>query len=110
MTRNHEHRLARTHARVTTAIACACSFAVFAATPAAAQVTASAPSIDALGATSAEMMIASRQASATSQPHAFAVRPFAMFGLSAQRLRDSLVSLARAQVGRRYRTGGQSPA
>ena len=35
--------------------------------------------------------------------------PFAAFSASAQTLRDSLVALARAQVGRRYRLGGTSP-
>lgn len=35
--------------------------------------------------------------------------PFAAFSASAQRLRDSLVTIARAQVGRRYRTGGTTP-
>jgi cell wall-associated NlpC family hydrolase len=36
-------------------------------------------------------------------------RPFASLSSSARGIRDSLVSLARAQVGRRYRTGGQTP-
>jgi cell wall-associated NlpC family hydrolase len=36
-------------------------------------------------------------------------RPFAAFSASASSLRDSVVALARAQVGRRYRYGGQSP-
>ena len=36
-------------------------------------------------------------------------RPFASLSNSARGIRDSLVSLARAQVGRRYRTGGQTP-
>ena len=36
-------------------------------------------------------------------------RPFERLSSSAQRMRDSLVTLARAQVGRRYRTGGQTP-
>jgi cell wall-associated NlpC family hydrolase len=35
--------------------------------------------------------------------------PFAAFSASATSLRDSLVALARAQVGRRYRLGGESP-
>ena len=35
--------------------------------------------------------------------------PFAAFSMSAQGLRDSIVALARAQVGRRYRLGGTSP-
>jgi cell wall-associated NlpC family hydrolase len=34
---------------------------------------------------------------------------FASFSSSAQRLRDSLVAMARAQVGRRYRNGGETP-
>ena len=36
-------------------------------------------------------------------------KPFAAFSLTASSLRDSLVSLARAQIGRRYRFGGTSP-
>jgi len=35
--------------------------------------------------------------------------PFAAFSASAMTLRDSLVALARAQVGRRYRLGGTTP-
>jgi cell wall-associated NlpC family hydrolase len=37
------------------------------------------------------------------------VRPFAEFSDAATRLRDSLVALARNQVGRRYRLGGTNP-
>src|SRR5579872_1513020 len=33
-------------------------------------------------------------------------KPFAAFSASASNLRDSLVALARAQIGRRYRLGG----
>jgi len=36
-------------------------------------------------------------------------RPFASLSASAGSLRDSLVALARAQIGRRYRFGGTSP-
>ena len=36
-------------------------------------------------------------------------RPFAAFSASALAIRDSLVAIARAQVGTRYRTGGTSP-
>ncbi|MEO8880487.1 MAG: NlpC/P60 family protein, partial [Gemmatimonadaceae bacterium] len=39
-----------------------------------------------------------------------APKPFAAFSASAMSLRDSLVSLARAQVGKRYVHGGQTPA
>lgn len=35
--------------------------------------------------------------------------PFAAWSASASAMRDSLVALARAQIGRRYRTGGESP-
>ena len=35
--------------------------------------------------------------------------PFAAFSASATSLRDSLVALARAQIGRRYKLGGESP-
>ena len=44
----------------------------------------------------------------TRRDHASTGR-FASFSSSAQRLRDSLVAMARAQVGRRYRTGGETP-
>jgi cell wall-associated NlpC family hydrolase len=36
-------------------------------------------------------------------------KPFAVFSASAKSLRDSLVALARAQIGRRYRFGGTTP-
>jgi cell wall-associated NlpC family hydrolase len=36
--------------------------------------------------------------------------PLAAFSTSAASLRDSLVAMARAQIGRRYRIGGQTPA
>lgn len=36
-------------------------------------------------------------------------KPFAAFSASAENLRDSLVALARAQLGRRYVRGGTSP-
>lgn len=36
-------------------------------------------------------------------------RPFAEFSTSALTLRDSVVAVARAQIGKRYRTGGMSP-
>jgi cell wall-associated NlpC family hydrolase len=39
-----------------------------------------------------------------------AVRPFAALSRSALSLRDSLVALARAQLGRRYVLGGESPS
>lgn len=38
-----------------------------------------------------------------------APKPFAAFSASAQSVRDSLVSLARAQVGTKYVSGGQTP-
>lgn len=38
-----------------------------------------------------------------------ATKPFAEFSNSALSLRDSVVAIARAQVGRKYRTGGTSP-
>ena len=42
---------------------------------------------------------------------AFTLRPspFAAFGASAEAIRDSIVALARAQIGLRYVLGGQSP-
>jgi len=36
-------------------------------------------------------------------------KPFASFSNSAQSLRDSVVQMARAQLGRRYKLGGQTP-
>ena len=36
-------------------------------------------------------------------------RPFAMLSASARSVRDSLVALARAQIGKRYRFGGTTP-
>jgi cell wall-associated NlpC family hydrolase len=38
-----------------------------------------------------------------------APKPFEAFSSSAQTLRDSVVAMAKAQVGTRYRTGGTSP-
>ena len=38
-----------------------------------------------------------------------ALKPFEAFSNSASALRDSVVQMARAQIGRRYRTGGQTP-
>src|SRR5262249_26228080 len=38
-----------------------------------------------------------------------APKPFEALSRSAQSMRDSVVQMARAQVGKRYRTGGQSP-
>ena len=37
-------------------------------------------------------------------------RPFASFNESARSLRDSIVALARAQIGKRYVYGGESPS
>ena len=37
-------------------------------------------------------------------------RPFSAFSESAQSLRDSIVALARAQIGKRYVYGGESPS
>jgi cell wall-associated NlpC family hydrolase len=36
-------------------------------------------------------------------------KPFATFSNSAQTLRDSIVAMAKAQIGTRYRRGGESP-
>ena len=46
---------------------------------------------------------------AESVPPSAVPAPFAAFSASAQALRDSVVALARAQIGYRYRMGGQSP-
>ena len=54
-----------------------------------------------------------QQAAAASTPAAPApkpeAKPFAAFSASAEALRDSLVALARAQIGRKYVRGGQTP-
>ena len=42
-------------------------------------------------------------------PHRDLAQPFAVFSASARSLSDSLVALARAQIGRRYILGGASP-
>jgi cell wall-associated NlpC family hydrolase len=47
---------------------------------------------------------AGAQVGSTTRP-----KPFAAFSASAQSLRDSAVARARAQVGKRYRLGGESP-
>jgi cell wall-associated NlpC family hydrolase len=41
--------------------------------------------------------------------HAQAAKPFEELSNSARGIRDSLVQMARAQIGKRYRTGGVSP-
>jgi cell wall-associated NlpC family hydrolase len=46
---------------------------------------------------------------AASVPAPGAEAPFAAFSRSALALRDSVVALARAQLGKRYRHGGESP-
>jgi cell wall-associated NlpC family hydrolase len=48
-------------------------------------------------------------ASAAAQGASLRIGPFVAMSASAMTLRDSIVELARAQVGRRYRTGGSSP-
>jgi hypothetical protein len=42
-------------------------------------------------------------------PHLDLAQPFAAFTATARSLRDSLVALARAQIGRRYILGGSTP-
>jgi len=41
--------------------------------------------------------------------NAQAAKPFEAFSNSASSIRDSVVQMARAQIGKRYRTGGQTP-
>ena len=53
---------------------------------------------------------ASAQEGVRVTPPYIAYTPFAAFGRGAIAVRDSLVALARAQLGRRYRHGGESPA
>jgi cell wall-associated NlpC family hydrolase len=48
--------------------------------------------------------VSQASAQSTKQP-----KPFASFSNSARTLRDSVVEMAKAQLGRRYRTGGQAP-
>lgn len=48
--------------------------------------------------------------SAVSEAGSELPRPFAGFNESARSLRDSIVALARAQVGKRYVYGGESPS
>ena len=47
--------------------------------------------------------------SITTRATAQETRPFAALSNSATTLRDSVVQMARAQIGRRYKTGGVSP-
>jgi len=51
------------------------------------------------------MPVAASQAQAEKTPE----KPFEAFSNSVRTLRDSVVQVARAQIGRRYRTGGVSP-
>jgi cell wall-associated NlpC family hydrolase len=51
-----------------------------------------------------------REAPASDARALDAAKPFAAFSKSAMTLRDSLVALARAQVGTRYVHGGETPA
>lgn len=48
--------------------------------------------------------------SAVSETGSELPRPFASFNESARSLRDSIVALARAQIGKRYVYGGESPS
>jgi cell wall-associated NlpC family hydrolase len=52
---------------------------------------------------------AAQGAAAQGVPHHDLAQPFSVFSASARSLRDSLVALARAQIGRRYILGGASP-
>lgn len=45
----------------------------------------------------------------TPKPLESAPKPFEAFSNSAQSLRDSVVAMAKAQIGTRYKTGGTSP-
>ena len=53
----------------------------------------------------ASVAVSARSAVAQETPD----KPFAPYSASAEALRDSIVSMARAQIGTRYRTGGESP-
>jgi cell wall-associated NlpC family hydrolase len=48
-------------------------------------------------------------AGAQAAPRGEAPRPFARFSASAQALRDSVVAIARSQLGTRYKLGGTTP-
>ena len=54
--------------------------------------------------------IAAAQEGVRVTPPYEATKPFAAFSRSALSLRDSLVAMARAQLGRRYVLGGESPS
>jgi cell wall-associated NlpC family hydrolase len=43
------------------------------------------------------------------EPLAFGEKPLSAFSISALSLRDSIVALVRAQIGRKYKHGGESP-
>ena len=51
-----------------------------------------------------------KEKSAAVEPDSQLPRPFASFNESAHTLRDSIVALARAQIGKRYVYGGESPS
>jgi cell wall-associated NlpC family hydrolase len=53
--------------------------------------------------------IGAAQSATTTPTKSLGAAPFATFSASAASLRDTLVAMARAQIGRRYRLGGQSP-
>lgn len=59
----------------------------------------------------ASLAVSARSARAqdASDKREFSDKPFAAYSASARTLRDSIVSVARAQIGTRYRTGGESP-
>jgi murein DD-endopeptidase / murein LD-carboxypeptidase len=62
--------------------------------------------------TRGRLCIAALAAAMSTMPmtaRAQAAKPFAEFSNSALSLRDSVVAVARAQLGRRYRTGGTTP-
>ena len=85
------------------ALAGAALVAMAAAMPASAQGPAVAPT------QGIEPVVAEAGAAREELPATGRQAPFVAFSSSAQALRDSLVAVARAQVGRPYRFGGRSP-
>jgi cell wall-associated NlpC family hydrolase len=55
-------------------------------------------------------VVALGASAAGAQTVAQQAKPFEAFSNSAHSIRDSIVAMARAQIGTRYRTGGTSPA
>jgi cell wall-associated NlpC family hydrolase len=77
--------------------------------PVATNASAVVPAVVPVVSTAAEPVESVPAAAPRGVPHRDLADPFAAFTASARSLRDSLVALARAQIGRRYILGGASP-